>query len=262
MHVPEQVGLYSDPLIYDVLHTPGTAEEVDALIRLERAWSLCPGTRRLWLEPAAGSGRYLRIARARGIDCIGFDHDPDMVRYSENRARRARSNASERYFVGSMTDFADLVPPSSVTFAFNLINTIRHLETDVDMLAHFEQISRVLAPGACYCIGMSISLYGHEQPSEDVWHGARASCSVDQVVQFIPPTTGRWERVVSHLTITRPEGEEVRESSYRLRTYSLEEWTGLIDRSALRLAGSADIDGMSLPPPRMGYAHFMLTRQD
>lgn len=245
-------------MIYDVLHAPGTAEEVDALIRLERAWSHCPGTRRLWLEPACGSGRYLRVARARGIDCIGFDHDPEMIRYAQARARRARSNASERSFVASMSDFAEHVPPHSVTFAFNLINTIRHLESDDEMLAHFEQIARVLAPGACYCVGMSISLYGHEQPSEDVWHGARATCSVDQVVQFIPPTAGRWERVVSHLTITRPGGEEVRESSYRLRTYSLQEWTELIDQSALRLAGAADIDGMSFPPPTMGYAHFML----
>lgn len=244
-------------MIYDILHAPGTNDEIDTLLLTEQKWSPPRNARRCWLEPACGSGRYLRAARTRGIDSFGFDLNPEMVEYAAARARRARTNAREAYFVASMTDFArHLTQP--VTFAFNPINTIRHLESDDEMLAHFEQMARGLAPGAVYCVGLSVSLYGHEQASEDVWHGTRGRCAVTQVVQFLPPMQGRLESVISHLTITRPEGVEHRESAYTLRTYSLSEWTRLVDRSALKLVATTDMDGLAIDPPTMGYAHFLL----
>lgn len=260
MLVSTQTNLYSDPLIYDILHTPGTGEEVDAFVTIEQRWSPPGRSRRCWLEPACGSGRYLRAARARGIHAIGFDINPDMIDYAERRARRTRGNATEAYFVASMTDFAGRIE-RPVTFAINPINTIRHLDTDEQMLAHFEQMARVLGPGACYCIGLSISLYRHEQPSEDVWRGARGACAVTQVVQFIPPRDGRSEQVISHLTIERGAEIEQRTSAYSLRTYSLDEWTALVERSPLRLVATADADGLPMDMPRMGYAHFLLARR-
>lgn len=247
-------------MIYDILHTPGTGEEVDALVKIEQRWSRPRRTRRCWLEPACGSGRFLRAARARGIDAIGFDINPDMVDYADRRARRARGSATETYFVAPMTDFADRLD-HPVTFAINPINTIRHLDTDEQMLSHFEQMARVLSPGACYCVGLSISLYGHEQPSEDVWRGARGQTAVTQVVQFIPPHAGRREQVICHLTIERAGHVEQRVSEYGLRTYSLAEWTALIDRSCLRLVATTDMDGLPMEPPHMGYAHFLLARR-
>ncbi|MCL4222284.1 MAG: class I SAM-dependent methyltransferase [Phycisphaerales bacterium] len=250
-------GLYSDPMVYDILHSPGTGEEVESFIRIEQRWSPPGRRRRCWLEPACGSGRYLRAARARGIDAIGFDISPDMVDYAHRRARRARGSATETYFVASLTDFADHLD-RPVTFAINPINTIRHLDTDEQMLAHYEQMARSLAPGACYCVGLSLSLYGHEQPSEDVWRGARGQTAVTQVVQFIPPHEGRCERVISHLTIERPGHVEQRVSDYTLRTYSIEEWITLIERSPLRLVATTDMDGSPMEPPRMGYANFLL----
>lgn len=247
-------------MIYDILHTPGTGEEVDGLVAIEQRWSRPGRLRRCWLEPACGSGRYLRAARARGIDAIGFDINPDMIEYAGRRARRARGSASETYFVASMTNFAERLERPA-TFAINPINTIRHLDTDEQMLAHFEQMARVLGPGACYSVGMSISLYGHEQASEDVWRGTRGQCKVMQVVQFIPPREGRCEQVISHLTIERNGHVESRASAYALRTYSLDEWLELVERSALRLIATADMDGLPMEPPRMGYAMFLLGRR-
>lgn len=256
MHVND-TGLYSDPMIYDILHTPGTSTEVDGLIAIEQRWSQPGRRRRCWLEPACGSGRYLREARKRGIDTIGFDINPDMIEYAVRRQRRGPRGARATCFIASMTDFAHRIE-RPVTFAINPINTIRHLETDEQMLTHFEQMARVLAAGAVYCVGLSISLYGHEQPSEDVWQGRRGRCAVTQVVQYLPPTQGRMERVISHLTIASPRGEEHRESSYVLRTYSLDEWTRLIEQSALKLVAAADMDGQLVDPPVIGYANFLL----
>ena len=69
------MGFYSDPAVYDILHAPGTAAEVDAHEKIERA--LMPGRlkkRRLWFEPACGSGRYLKVAAGRGRGQGHGDH--------------------------------------------------------------------------------------------------------------------------------------------------------------------------------------------
>lgn len=250
-----EVGLYSDPHIYDILHTPGTADEVTGLIGIEADFARAEP--RCWLEPACGTGRYLRVARARGINCIGFDLSESMIHYARLRAARASSNATEKYLVASMTDFAAQVR-RRVSFAFNPINTIRHLDSDEAMLAHFEQIAAVLLPGAVYAVGLSLTGYGLEQPSEDVWEGARGPCRVRQVVQFIPPERGRVERVISHLCVTTPGNEEHRTSTYGLRTYSREQFTTLVSRSDLRIIATTDDDGVPIEVPQVGYAIFIL----
>ena len=55
--------LYDDPAVYDILHTPGTAREIDVLEFIEATCGQ-PGGR--WYEPACGTGRYLRVAAGRG----------------------------------------------------------------------------------------------------------------------------------------------------------------------------------------------------
>jgi len=255
----DEIGLYTDARLYDILHTPGTAEEVDGLVRTEAIFSPATTRSRLWLEPACGTGRYLRVARARGINCIGFDLSTGMIDYARTRAARAISDAHERYFIASMTDFSGHLD-CRVSFAFNLINTIRHLESDAAMLEHFEQIARVLSPNAVYAIGISLTQYSVEKPSRDVWDGARGPCRVRQVVRFTPPERGRKERVDSRLTVTTPTGRSHHKSTYFLRTYSPRQWLSLIRRSHLHLVETVDPNGSPIPVPDAGYAVFLLGR--
>lgn len=262
-------GLYDDPHIYDILHAPDTSEEVDGLEAIERRFvpQALTARRRVWLEPACGTGRYLREAAARGIDVVGFDLSEAMIDFAKGHAPPPLPGVGTgKYLVGDMTDFAPRVGRSRATFAFNLINTIRHLPSDDAMLAHFDQVARVLAPGGVYLVGLSLTAYGREAPSEDVWIGARGRVRVTQVVQFIPP---RWEgnprtrseQVISHLTIDRPGGNEHRDSAYRLRTYSLDQWLALLKRSHLRVVDVVDEVGESLPAGDGGYFLFVLSRR-
>ena len=261
-----RAGLYDDPMLYDVLHAPGTAEEVAGLEKIERKFvdPALTARARVWLEPACGSGRYLREANRRGIDTIGFDLSEGMIGYAREHTLRPGPGVGDAsYFVGDMTDFARRVGRDRVSFAFNLINTIRHLPGDAAMLAHFEQIAEVLAPGAVYVVGLSMTAYGCESPSEDVWVGARGRLRITQLVQFIPP---RWqgnprtrsEQVVSHLAIERPSAVEHRDSTYHLRTYSMEQWEILVSESRLRLVASIDEEGDASPAADGGYAVFVL----
>lgn len=247
-------GLYQDPFIYDVLHAPGTAEGVDGLARIAHCFGgSVRGRRPVWLEPACGTGRFLRVAARRGVRAVGFDLSETMVAYAKKRV-----GPGGRVFVADMTAFADKVGRGRVDFAFNPINTIRHLRSDGEMLAHFEQMSLALRPRGVYAVGLSTSAYGLEAPSEDVWEGARGRVRVRQIVQYEPPSRGRTERVFSHLIVTRGSRVEHHDSAYGLRCYSGEQWRRLIGRSALELLAVVDEWGEPLEPGAFGYAVYVL----
>lgn len=254
----KRAGFYDNPSIYDVLHARGTAAEVDGLERIASRF-VRTGTRRMtWLEPACGTGRYLRVAAGRGTRVVGFDRSEAMVRYA---AGRMPPGSDARVLVAEMTRFADEV--GSVDFAFNLINTIRHLESDGAMLEHFGEMARVLRPGGVYAVGLSTTIRGLEAPTEDVWHGKRGRCEVRQVVQYLPPTEpgDRVEQVISHIEVTRPSGVERIDSTYGLRTYERGEWLGLLERSALQEIATTDERGERVEPPTIGYALHLLTHR-
>jgi SAM-dependent methyltransferase len=227
---------YPAPRAYDVLHFPGTATEVDVLQRIAARWvaSKSPA----WLEPACGTGRYLRIAARRGIACFGFDRDPAMIAYARRHDRRSQ------YFIADMTDFANAFGRRRADFAFNLHNTIRHLRNDAALLAHLAGMARVLRRGGAYAIGISLTRYGAESPDEDLWEGRRGLMRVVQLVQYLPPVQrGRFEHVVSHTRIEHGDRVTAHDSTYDLRCYSLAQWRRLIARSPFRIAATVSAGG-------------------
>lgn len=246
--------LYADPLVYDVLHASGTLDEIDGLIAIRDRFVTAAGVARdRWLEPACGSGRYLRAGVRRSLQIAGFDLNPEMISFTESRLPKSDVR------VADMTSFAIDRWRHHFGLIFNTINTIRHLPTDEAMLAHFEQISECLAPGGAYVVGLSLSHYGHEGPSEDVWVGRRGPLKVTQIVQFEPPTEQvRTERVFSHLMIERPTRTDHTDSSYTLRSYSLRQWRSLLDRSPLNIVASVDENGGDIEAVNGAYRLFVL----
>ncbi|MCC6660492.1 MAG: class I SAM-dependent methyltransferase [Phycisphaerales bacterium] len=256
-----QIGLYEDPAVYDILHARGTAREVRGLFRIARRF-IGPG-KQTWLESACGTGRYLRAAARLGIRGIGFDLSPGMIEYARRPGTGQPRPGNPRFFVGDMTDFAARVRPASVHLAFNVINTIRHLESDKALLAHLREVRRTLRPRAVYVVGITLTSYGMEFPSEDVWHGARGRCRVKQVVQYVPPIgtkqeRGRQEMVHSHLVVTRGRRVEHRDSSYPLRCYSESQWLEAVHRAGLRARGLVDDDGRDIVASPSGYGLWVL----
>jgi len=255
---PEPNALYADPSLYDILHASGTADDVDALERIEACF--CAGAKQAWLEPACGSGRYLRLAARRGKQVAGFDLEHSMIEYARERAKKAETADRQNLFVADMREFTDHIKPNSIGLAFNLINTIRHLENDEDVLTHFTEISACLDGCGVYAVGISLTAYGLEMPSEDVWTGKRGTCEVCQVINYIPPADAkdRAEQIYSHLTVTRPTGEEHIPSSYSLRTYNEHQWRDIVDSSVLRIIGVVDMSAEPTEPEEPGYAIWVL----
>lgn len=229
---------YDFPGWYDILHAPGTAREIDGLERIEQRFSSAK-SKRAWLEPACGSGRYLRVAAARGVRAIGFDRSEKMIDYARATFRKKRLRAE--LFVGDMTRFTITRP---ATLAFCPINTIRHLPSNEALLAHLRCVRRALVPGGIYVVGIETCRYGLEFPSEDVWVGKRGRTTVRQTVQYLPPTRRtRIERVISHLEIDTHAGSLCLDSTYDLRAYSARQWEDCLTRARWRVLGVCDADG-------------------
>lgn len=195
-----------------------------------------------------------------------------MIAYANDRL--ARLNPPGESGTGSEAVVADMrtcvddgaIEQARFDFAFNTINSFRHLMTDRDALAHLEQMARALRPGGVYAVGLSTAAYGLEFPTEDVWQAARGPVSITQTVQYIPPTGkdggARTERVISHLAIERPSGVEHRDSTYGLRSYSLDQWLDLIARSTFEIIEITDDGGNPCDAGESGYRLYVLGKAD
>lgn len=245
---------YDHPGWYDILHAAGTAREVTGLQRMARRFiARLPGAPRV-LEPACGTGRYLRLFASRGWRAVGFDLNPRMIAYAgEGFARRGLAPEQARAFIGDMTGF-ELPSRERIDLAFCPINSIRHLPTDRAMLDHLSCVKRVLGPRGIYAIGIETTIYGGTFPQEDVWMGARGRTRIRQLISYTPPTRARRiERVHTHLSITTPAGERHLESSYDLRSYDHRQWESLIERARWRTVAICNADGHdALRTPRGG----------
>lgn len=231
---------YEFPGWYDILHAPGTAAEVDGLERIERRFvRVAPRASRRWLEPACGSARYLRVAAGRGVRVAGFDLSPRMVDYARESFRRRGLQGA--LAVGNMESFR---LASRATFAFCLINTIRHLMSDRAMRRHLACMRSALVPGGVYVVGIETCRYESAFPEEDVWTGARGRAKITQVIGYTPPSRReRIERVHSHLLIRTPSSEQHLDTDYALRAYSRREWLELLDSAGWRVLGVSSPDG-------------------
>jgi SAM-dependent methyltransferase len=239
-------GLYADPVVYDILYWSGTAGEVGAFIELEMQFA--PGKilkDSLWFEPACGTGRYLRDLQKRKKRVAGFDLHEGQLDYARGRL----DVPPGALFQADMADFSAAahkagLEPDSVDFAFNPVNSIRHLDSDQAMLKHFEQMADFMKPGAVYLVGLSLTDYENLMPEEDLWRTGRGHLKVSQLVNYLPPepgtSKGRVEQVISHLTVEGPNRTEHFDDTYDLRTYDTKQWRDLIGKSRLDHVGSFD----------------------
>lgn len=236
--------MYSDPTVYDILHTPGTSEEVDTYLWIvSKHLQLNKSLK--WLEPACGTGRCLRLLAQRGYYVAGFDIDQEMIRYSKN------SGLACELFEADMIDFNSQLK-CKFDVAFNPFNSIRHLHSDEAMLKHLEQVAQSLNSGGLYLVGISLSDYDNDVPEEDIWTGSRDDCKVTQVVNYLPPDQiSRLETVISHILVENKD-EHINET-YKLRSYNKLEWTELVANSPFEVVKSYDSLGIPAGSRKLIY---------
>ncbi|MBX3386151.1 MAG: class I SAM-dependent methyltransferase [Phycisphaeraceae bacterium] len=289
---------YLDADLYDAIHTPGTPAEVDGLERIAGRFVLNGRARGrqavrraglTWLEPACGTGRYLRVLakrttaapgrppRSAGL-VIGVDRERLMLDFAAKAIDAMPRAAADlvRLVRADIRRFtARQIKPGSVDVAFCLHNSIRHLQIEVDLLAHLRRVKRSLSARGVYAVGLELNGPGDEEsdawaayPSEAVYAAQRGGRRYRQVFEYLPPSDASdpFETVITWAEVERGSGTSVvrREvgSTYRLRTWTPKEWAQIVSQSDLREIAVVDGHGDDLPSERRLYAVRVLARAD
>jgi len=230
---------YNHPRWYDIIHHKGTWWEVNFLRKQAKSWVNTghnQSSDQHWLEPACGTGRYLRQLAKFGYHLTGYDINPRSLQYARRKSHQ--SGLDIEYIQAGMTDF---YRPGSFDFVFNTINTFRHLRTDEEALRHLELCALSLRAGGVYVLGLDIVDYDIPEPLEETWIVNQRGYEVTHFMVTIPPEREkRVERIINHITVRKGGREFQFESTYDLLTYDLQEWRALIDASPFEVVDCHD----------------------
>jgi SAM-dependent methyltransferase len=225
------------------------------------AWSLEQyGTarERSFLELACGPARHAREFARRGWRAVGLDLSADMLDYAQSGA--AREGVVIETLAADMTDFKLERP---VAIAANMMESLSHLITNEQVVAHFRAVAHNLLPGGVFVIEMAhpdsiwrdslpntwvsrstdSTLFSGEPYTEvDVLFGA-----ADDPFDWI---TQQWT-VTTRLRINE-EGAPGRviEHRYPHRWYMAQELRALIDLSGA-FSETHWLGNMTMPPPAL-----------
>ena len=247
--------MYHLPSYYDILNTPGTADDITLYERIARRFNV---TANNWLEPGCGTGRHLRVLSHRGYSVWGYDSDAEMLAYASRSLKKRGLTA--RLYRASMDKFIEPIQRVAFDVAINPHSTIRHLDSERSILAHLNQIAACLRPDGLYIVGLSLSRYGRDRKQTDLWYAARGRVHVRQDITYTPPTQRkRVEYVDSRLTITRPSRVEFHKDGYRLRTYDTRQWERTVHRSMLKTVAILDEHGDRSNGKHLPYQLHVLT---
>lgn len=275
-HAPEveSADAYADPAVYDLLNTPGTAEELDGLERIARRFVSARPRSVRWLEPCCGTGRFLRLVARRGGRIAGVELDPAVAAYANRRLQAAGTWPRARAIVGDIRTLDSMDAPAALGgpygFAFCPHNSLRHLPSAKDLTRHLRAVSRVLRIDGVYAVGIGLQEPGGAIFGEDVHEARRGRVRVSAVFEYFEAARGtaangspRLERVVTHTTVRVGRRTRVIESVYDLLCIDARMWrrcvraAGLVEIAVVDDRRAADLSG-----DRIDYAYRVLARPE
>ncbi len=165
--------LYNLPLYYDIAFTWDLNPELDFFERLfERH---VPFDVHRILEPACGTGRFLRMFPTRGYAITGYDRSPEMLVFARSVIAAAGIGAMAEAVRGEMTG---VTYDREFDMALNSINSLGYLLTDEEIVSHFRLTGEALRPGGIYVVHIACALDCEPDPEGDSWTVERDGISV------------------------------------------------------------------------------------
>jgi len=189
--------------LYDRLYSWDPALERRFILGASERWGIAEPLR--ILEPFCGSGRLLRTMPGTAI---GFDNNPNMVRFAREDCRVFRADAGR---------FA--TAPASFDLAYCLVDSFRYLLDEPAARRHLASVAAALRPGAVYVLG--IELEG--DVSVDAWENRGVRGEIGMLGDADPFTR------IETLRVRLDADGETLESFAPMRTYSARQVQGLID---------------------------------
>ncbi|MEX2287311.1 MAG: class I SAM-dependent methyltransferase [Planctomycetaceae bacterium] len=124
-------------------------------------------------EPACGTGRLLIKFAEAGFQVCGNDLNRKAVDFCN--ARLVRRGYRPTALVGDMADFR---VKRTYDAAFNMINSFRHLDSDVAAESHLRCMSAALADGGLYVLGLHLLPTKGESEDREEWSARRGNLAI------------------------------------------------------------------------------------
>jgi SAM-dependent methyltransferase len=260
-------GIYDEPEFYAAACAyRDVASDVTALLRWWQAFGTGKDVPSTVLELAAGPAEHARALAARGADATTLDINPSMCAYAREQAEKA--NVPLTVVEGDMRSFR-IAAPASFDLAITMLNSLCHLVTLDDLVAHLESVAAQVADGGLYVMELAhpADLFASEPSTSSEW-----STDVDGGKVTVR-WGGRRDRIDpisqvtrEHVTVTYRKAD----GSVRTVTDVVPNrfWTATEVEAAVRLAGGfcvaaryGDFDGdLALDAPGAWRMIFVLRR--
>ena len=221
--------IYRKPLCYDIAFSWDLASELDFLEEVFREHVPFPVER--LLEPACGTGRFLRALPARGVAAVGYDISPDMVAFARDSLAREGLSDRAQALLGDMRS-ARFDPPFDA--ALNSINSFCYLLEDEAVLSHMKATADSLKPGAVYVLHFSMALENEEPGEVSTWEMERDRVRV--VTHWSIEREDRNAGIGTHVSKLEVEEDGERfvfEDRHHLRAWTDESFRTMLDESGL-----------------------------
>jgi len=191
------------------------------------------------LEPMCGSGRLLRGFAAAGYQTVGVDASAEMLALAADHYERHQLEGT-----WIQSDVIEFDLDEACDLAVCPINSLAHLMTEADMLAHLNTMSRNLYEGASYWIQLDL-----KNPVEV---GASEEWEFDYLGETLISQwacTGYHDGTETHVSrFVFPDGRVI-EDDYEMKVWTFEDWSRLLVRSPFEL--SAAYQGGTFTPLRV-----------
>ncbi|MFN3191632.1 MAG: class I SAM-dependent methyltransferase [Aureliella sp.] len=217
-----KASIYDFPTYYDLVFGSDTAAELRFLSECFKKF--VGGRLRRAFEPACGTGRLMYRMAQTGVEVCGNDLNEKAVDYCNQRMERL--NLKGRADVADMSDFEVKKP---FDFAFNTINSFRHLQSEVAAVGHLECMARALKPGGIYVLGLHLTPTRGEPTDEESWSARRGQLAINTYmwpVEKLPKK--RLERFGIRFDVYKPTDSFRIEDVLELRSYTVKQFEKLV----------------------------------
>jgi SAM-dependent methyltransferase len=260
-------GIYDEPEFYAAACAyRDVAADVTALLRWWKLFGPGGPVPSTVLELAAGPAEHARAMAARGADVTALDINPVMCAFA--RAQAAKAGLRLAVVEGDMRDFR-IAEPARFDLAITMLNSLCHLMTLDDLLAHLGSVAAHLADGGLYVAELAhpADFLSGEPSTSSEWStdidGGKVTVRWGGRRDHIDPVT---QVTMEHVTVTYRQ----KDGSARTVTDVVPNrfWTGTEFEAAVRLAGGlsvvaqyGDFDGdIALDAPGAWRMIFVLRR--
>lgn len=220
--------LYDLPQVYDIAFSWDFSQEIAFFKTVFE--SEVPFQVEHVLEPACGSGRFLRALPVIGFRVTGYDSNSSMVQYPQQSVEVAGFQEQVEVVL------ADMVSAKfghRFDAAFNSINSFRYLLTDADVASHLKLTGSSLRDGSIYIVHMNFAYDGDlpdGQPSP--WTVEREGMRVKTSWEILEEDhNSKLSHEMATFEVETEESLEHFEEPHTLRLWLFEDFRDLVQRS-------------------------------